>query len=91
MQRGIFQLTGFDESGVMGPEDRRRLVCSVASGGKMAIWGKDGTRRNIDAVLAAGLPCTVECDYTEPNEDHAQKFGHKYWAPEDWKLAVLPK
>jgi hypothetical protein len=88
LRSGSFTLTAFDEGGVQGTPDHRRLVCLVASGGKLAIWGKDGARGNIDSVLRAGLPCRVDCEYRVPNETHAAKFGHRYWVREDSRLTI---
>lgn len=89
MESGTFRLIGFDEGGVMGTPDNLRLVCLTQSEGKLAIWGKQGARRNIDAVLNAGMPCTVECEWREPNPIHADKFGHRYWVREDFRLNVV--
>jgi hypothetical protein len=89
MNKGTFRLVAFDEGGVAGSPENRRLVCLVDSGGKLAIWGKDGARRNIDAVLKAGVPCTVECEWRPPNPVHAEKFGHTQWVREDLHLAVV--
>jgi hypothetical protein len=89
LNRGIFLLVGFDEGGLSGSPENLRLVCNVASGGKLAIWGKEGSRRNIDAVLEAGLPCTVESEWLLPNPVHAEKFDHTYWVREDLALRVV--
>lgn len=89
MNQGRFRLVGLDEGGVAGSPDNRRLVCNIDSGGKLAIWGKDGARRNIDTVLRAGVPCTVECQWREPNPVHADKFGHTHWVREDLELKVV--
>lgn len=89
LKTGRFQIVGFDEDGVRGEPQHRRLVCLVESDGKLAIWGKDGARTNIDAVLKAGVPCTVECQYRPPGEAQAERFGHRYWVREDCRLTVL--
>lgn len=89
MNSGTFRLVAFDEGGVMGTTQNRRLVCLIESGGKLAIWGKDSARRNIDAVLAAGLPCTVECSWREPNPIQAARFGHTQWVREDLDLKII--
>lgn len=89
MQTGIFRLVGFDEGGVTGTPDNLRLVCHTESHGKLVIWGKRDARRNIDAVLNAGLPCTIECDWRAPNPTHAKKFGHRYWVRQDFRLKVV--
>ena len=85
----IFRLVGYDEGGVRGAPDRRRLVCHIEDGGKIAFWGQDGSRRNIDAVLNAGIPCTVECEYFPPKPNMAQRFGHTHWVPQDAWLRIL--
>jgi hypothetical protein len=89
MPRGTFHLVGLDEGGVRGRPDNLRLVCLIQSAGKLAIWGKHENRHNIDAVMNAGVPCTVECEYREPNPIHAQNFGHTHWVPEDFELKVV--
>ena len=38
LQNGTFRLTAFDEGGVRGSAEHRRLVCIVESSGKLAIW-----------------------------------------------------
>ena len=86
---GTFRLVAFDEGGVRGAPYRRRLVCNIEGGGKMAISGQDGSRRNIDAVLNAGTPCTVECEYRSPSPHMAQRFGHTHWVPQDARLRIL--
>ena len=89
MNKGMFRLITFDEGGVNGTPENLRLVCRIQGGGKLAIWGKAGSRRNIDAVLSAGLPCTVECEWREPNPIQAQRFGHTQWVREDLDLKVV--
>ncbi|MGE4067438.1 MAG: hypothetical protein AB7H88_11735 [Vicinamibacterales bacterium] len=82
LKRGVFRVSGFDEGGVRGNPDNRRLVCLLEAGGKTAIWGRDGGRQNIDAVLAAGIPCQFECEFRAPGEIQAERFGHTHWVPE---------
>ena len=82
-------IIAFDEGGVRGGPDRRRLVCNLAGGGKLAIWGRDGSRENIDTVRDAGLPCTVECDTTPPNPTFADRFGQTHWLASDAHLRVV--
>ena len=89
MNKGTFRLMTFDEGGVAGSPENRRLVCLVDSGGKLAIWGKEGALKNIDAVLGAGLPCTVECEWREPHPIQAERFGHTQWVREDLDLKVI--
>ena len=90
MDKDKFRLISFDEEPpVQGTPANLRLVCRLQGGGKLAIWGKAGSRRSIDAVLAAGVPCTVECEWREPNPIQAEKFGHTQWVREDLDLKVI--
>ena len=84
-----FRLVAFDEGGVRGAPGRRRLVCNIEGGGKIAIWGREGARHNIDAVLNAGLPCTIECGWLPPTPNMAQRFGHTQWVPRDARLRIV--
>ena len=84
-----FRILSFDEGGVRGGPESRRLVCNIEGGGKLSIWGGDGSRRNIDTVLNADLPCTVECDSMPPSQKFAQKFGHTRWVSQDAYLQVV--
>lgn len=89
MTKGTFRLVAFDEGGVAGPAENRRLVCVTDTGGKLAVWGTDRSRHNIDAILRAGLPCAVECEWRPPNPIQAERFGHTQWVREDCALSVL--
>ena len=82
------RLIGLDEGGVCGKQNLR-LVCNLESDGKLAIWGSPDVRGNIDAVLEAGLPCTVECEWISPNPQMAEKFGHTYWVPQHYSLRIV--
>ena len=53
------RLTGVDPGSQEDRPSHRRLVCLIEGGGKLAIWGRDGNTKNIDAVRAAGFPCVV--------------------------------
>jgi hypothetical protein len=91
MARGTFHLVRFDEDGLKGKVEKRRLVCVIESGGKLAIWGQEVPSRimqNIDLVLKIGMPCTVECEYREA-EEWAKKFGHSHWVAQDFELRVI--
>ncbi len=84
-------MVSFDEGGPKGKPERLQLVCEIEAGGKLAIWGQQTpalSMRNIEAVLQAGMPCTVECEYGEP-EEWAYKFGHTYWVAQDYKLLAF--
>ena len=85
----IFTLIAFDEGGVRGSSDHLRLVCNTEDGDKIAIWGDERSRKNIDAVLDAGLPCKVECKCCEPCAEHARKYGHTHWVTQTSLLRVL--
>jgi hypothetical protein len=89
LNRGKFQITGFDEGGVKGTPENLRLVCLTDSDGKLAVWGAKASRRNIDKILRADLPCQVECEWRAPNPTQARKFGHRFWVREDCELNVL--
>ena len=61
-----------------------RLVCITDSQEKIVFWGTLRKNRiNIDKVLQKGIPCEVECEFTEPKEFFRNQFAHKYWVPED--------
>jgi len=91
MASEYFKLVSFDQGGIKGEPNRRRLVCVTDSGGKLAIWGREAPIRemdNIDAVLKVGMPCTVECECDEPSE-WASDFGHTHWVRQDSALKVV--
>ena len=86
-----FTLSAFDESEPRvrkGPTGRLRRVCRIEGGGKLAIWGDDDSSHNIDAVLHAGLPCTVECECTNQLPQWARGYGHTYWVRQGSTLQV---
>jgi len=67
-----------------------RLVCITELHEKVAFWGTQGKNTvNIDRVLQKGLPCEIECEYIEPNEVFRNKFGHKFWVPENAQVEIL--
>ena len=89
---GTFTLIAFDEDAPhvkKGPTGKLRVVCRTRTGSKVAIWGSDDSRRNIDLVRAAGLPCTVECEYTERLPPWAMDYGHTHWVSQDSHLHVV--
>ena len=89
MATGRFRLVALDEpNGVQRTTESLRLVCRTESGGKLAIWGSDENRRNIDLVLKRGMPCTVECEYIEPAQ-WGLVFGHTRWVPENRSLRIV--
>jgi hypothetical protein len=91
MTRIQLRLVSLDEGGVTGSPESLRLVCQTDSGQKIAIWGRRSNTANIDSVLNAGLPCTIDCEYREPNDVHHRKYGHTYWVPETCPLIVLER
>ncbi len=66
MEEDVLKLVGYDEGGLQDNAGRKRLVCNLEGGGKVAIWGSTGDTANIDAVLAAGVPCEVRCRWPVP-------------------------
>ena len=96
----IFWLIDFDESEEQtGPMGDHRLVCNVEGGGKIVIWGSDHSRRNIETVLEADLPCKIECDYRLPkwwgsltvSMTIDQKVGDAYRAAESKFIPTMAK
>lgn len=84
-----FRLIAFDElGGVQRSSESLRLVCLTDTGGKLAIWGSDDNRRNIDLVWKKGMPCIVESEYLEPGE-WGLLYGHSYWVPENSALRIV--
>ena len=85
-----FNLTTLDEGGPIKSKNNNnlRLVCCIKGGGKLAIWGTVDSRQNIDAVLRARTPCTVECDTRSVDPEFVQ-YGHTHWCPQDGLLRVL--
>lgn len=86
---GRIRLIAFDEpSGVQRTPECLRLVCLMDTGGKLAIWGSDENRRNIDLVLKKGMPCAVGCEYIGPSE-WGLVDGHSHWVPEHRSLRIV--
>ena len=86
-----FTLLAYDEGGMMvGSAGARRLVCAADSGAKVVIFGREAELKNINAVLAAGLPCIVRCE-TGPAPETADRFaGHTHWVWEHSMLEAAP-
>lgn len=83
------QIVGFKEGGKkVGRDGNHRLVCNIKGGGQIVIWGKE-SMDNINAVLNAGLPCTVECDTIIPPKKWRTQYGDTHWVPEYHDLRVL--
>ena len=90
MRRVRLRLVGWDEGGVKeNPADGTlRLVCRLADGGKVALWGTQDSRDNIDWVRSAGPRCEIECDSVTPASWTANEYGHTHWVPGDNFLQV---
>ena len=86
---GTFTIISFDENGVRENEGKLRLVCNIEDDGKLALWGHEQNRHNIDAILNAGLPCRIECEYSEPAPWASTKFNHTHWVTTQARLEVL--
>ena len=92
MSDDLFYVVDYDEG---GPRENKatagvkRLVCNLEGGGKLAIWGGEQNRANLDAVLAAGLPCVVRCTSVEPESWAAEKYGHTHWVPQHVRLMAF--
>ena len=84
-----FRLVAFDESGPRGTSSHRRLVCNIDGGGKLAIWGGEESMDNINAVVRAGMPCSVACESIPPPQTFKRRYGHSHWVPESARLRVV--
>jgi len=89
--KGKFTIVNYEEG---GPRESQgspniRLVCVTNVNEKLVVWGEKGNTANIDKVIAAGLPCELECEYREPDDWAKDKFGHKYWVPQHAKVKVV--
>ena len=86
-----FTFLSYDEHGMMiGPTGAHRLVCVTDSGAKVVIFGRECALKNINAVLDAGLPCTVRCE-THPASQTANRIaGHTHWVWECSTLEIAP-
>jgi len=88
-----FRVVEYEEGGPTpsreDPAGRIRLVCITDSNEKLVFWGKRGNTANIDKVLAAGLPCEVECDHHEPQEWAKSQYGHRYWVAEHAQVRIV--
>ena len=85
-----FQLIGYDEGRLReGPKGDLRLVCNAKSGEKVAIFGSEQERSNIDAVLNAGIPCAINCETRPPADWATEQYSHTHWVPEGNTLNVM--
>ena len=90
MNHDTFHLISFDERGPQeSDEGRRRLVCKIEGGGKLAIWGSGANTVNIDAVLEAGVPCIIGCEWEPPADWAVAKYGHTHWVPKEAGLGIV--
>jgi hypothetical protein len=64
-----------------------RLACLVEGGGQAIFWGSEANTRNIDAILAAGFPCLVVCDWQDP-PPWARDRGQRFWVSEETPVLV---
>lgn len=86
-----FTFLAHDESGMkIGPTGAHRLVCFADSGAKVVILGRKSQLKNINAVLEAGLPCTVRCETYPASRTVGLLFGHTHWVRECSTLEVAP-
>jgi hypothetical protein len=85
-----FNVTEIEQGGVHESKGNLRLVCLIEGGGKLAVWGSAATRKNIDTVQCATMPCNIECDWIPPSDWANKKFGHTHWVPEGNILRILP-
>ena len=76
-----FMITRYEEGGPIETDNAVRLVCRTETNEIIAIWGSAGNMKNIDSVIAAGLPCEIQCETREPRA-WARDLGHNYWVPE---------
>jgi hypothetical protein len=87
MAMRTFKVIGFDQGEVHESKGNLRFVCMVEGGGKLAVWGNAISRKNIDTIIRATLPCTVVCDCIPPKE-WAIQCGHTFWVPEGNLLRI---
>ena len=80
MTRETFTLTGIEHRG--SRDGNERLVCHIQGGGLLAVWGDGTSKVNIGKVIAAGFPCSVECDPIAPGDYERDHFGHTHWVPQ---------
>lgn len=44
---------------------------------------------NINAVVRAGMPCSVACESIPPPSAFEQRYGHSHWVPESAQLRIV--
>ncbi len=87
--RTEFTLIGQDPGSGAGGRRTRRLLCLTEDGATLAIWGRHGNTAHIEAIEAAGFPCTISCDWREPTAWETEKYGHTHSLDENAYLKVL--
>jgi hypothetical protein len=87
--REEFVLVGVDWDASREEKAHCRLVCLIRERGKLAIWGRHGDTAHITAVLAAGFPCTVSCEWREPVRWARQRYGFTHSVEEQDQLIIV--
>jgi hypothetical protein len=87
--RQTFTLTGVENRAQSNGNER--LVCFVpGEPGLLVLWGTTGgDTAHIEAVEQHGFHVTITCDWLRPNDDHAEKYGHRYWVDEDDHFEIV--
>ena len=86
-----FTFLAYDEGGMMiGPTGAHRLVCVADSDEKVVLFGREWELKIINAVLGAGLPCTIRCETHPASRSVRRSFGHTHWVWEYSMLEVVP-
>lgn len=86
----LYSFVDVDEGGSgKGVTVPRGWCATLRVAGRSRSGARKGNRTNIEAVLAAGLPCVVRCACVDP-EAWAMKYGHTHWVPEDVRLRASP-
>ena len=89
---GDFTVTYYQEGGPKQSrgKDNVRLVCETREGKTLVFWGTAGEDiSNIDKVYKNKLPVKVHCQYREPIEPFASRFGHDWWCPQEAEVKII--
>jgi hypothetical protein len=84
-----FVLTGIDQEFSNHGVTNRRMVCHIASGDRMAIWGRKGHTEHIAAIEAHGFPCTISCWWREPHPWEREQYGSTHCLDESASMRIL--
>ena len=78
-----FQLIRYIEGGVVRtPHGRIRLICATTTGETLALFGIPNNYYNIDAVMNAGLPCTLRYKVLRaPKALRRRQSPYTLWLP----------